>query len=315
MPSFLVTGGAGFVGSHVVRALLSRGDTVRVLDNFSTGARANLATVGDAEVLEGDVRSYHIVREAVDGVDFVLHLAALPSVPRSVRDPITTNEVNVVGTLNVLDASRDARVRRLVYTSSSSVYGTNDELPKRETTMPRPISPYAVSKLAGEHYCRAFAELYGFETVVLRLFNVFGPGQSPASQYAAVIPRFIEQLGRGERPVVYGDGRQTRDFTYIDNVVDAILAAVRVPGVSGLTFNVAAGHQVSVLDLLAALAAEMGVPAEPQFEPARAGEVLHSYASVAAAGEALGYQPRVAFREGLRRTVTWGRTRSGPAGR
>ena len=310
MSIFLVTGGAGFVGSHVVRALLARGEAVRVLDNFSTGARENLATADGAEVLEGDVRSYHTVREAVQGVDFVLHLAALPSVPRSVRDPITTNDVNVVGTLNVLDASRDARVHRLVYTSSSSIYGKIEELPKRETMMPRPISPYAVSKLAGEHYCRAFSELYGFETVVLRLFNVFGPGQSPTSQYSAVIPRFIEQIRRGERPVIYGDGTQTRDFTYVDNVVAAILAATTASGVSGQSYNIAAGNRVSVLDLLAALETLLTARISPVFHPARVGDVSHSYASVAAAREALGYEPAVDLYEGLRRTVLWARQRA-----
>jgi UDP-glucose 4-epimerase len=201
MTRYLVTGGAGFIGSHIAEALLRRGDQVRILDNFSTGFRTNLEPLAGAEVLEGDVRSYHIVREAVEGIDIVLHQAALPSVPRSVRDPITTNEVNVVGTLNLLRASKDARVQRLVYASSSSVYGKDSELPKREALQPKPISPYAVSKLAGEHYCRSFTDLYGFETVMLRYFNVFGPRQSPDSEYAAVIPRFITKMLRNQRPV------------------------------------------------------------------------------------------------------------------
>jgi UDP-glucose 4-epimerase len=299
----LVTGGAGFIGSHLVRALLARGDEVRILDNFSTGDRDNLPAGGDWVLVEGDVRSDATVREAVDGADLVFHLAALPSVPRSIRDPITTNDVNVVGTLNVLNASREARVRRVVYTSSSSVYGQTPDLPKRETLPPRPISPYAVSKLAGEHYCRAYSDLYGLETVVLRLFNVFGPGQRPDSEYAAVVPRFIEQARQGRRPTIFGDGTQTRDFTYVTNVVDAALAAGGMPGLAGRLFNVAAGRPAAVRDVLAMIAGLVGRPAEPVYEPARRGEVLHSHACIDAAREAIGYAPAVDLLEGLRRTV------------
>jgi UDP-glucose 4-epimerase len=299
----LVTGGAGFIGSHVAAALLARGDKVRILDNFSTGRWENLSALAGADVIEGDVRSYHTVREAVDGVHFVLHQAALPSVPRSIRDPITSNDVNVVGTLNVLNASRDAKVARLVYASSSSIYGRNPELPKREDMMPLPISPYAVSKLAGENYCRAFTDMYGFETVVLRYFNVFGPRQNPKSQYSAVIPKFIDALLEGARPQVNGDGSQTRDFTYVDNVVQANLAACSAPNVAGRLFNVAAGARYSLLDLINQLAEIMGQPVDPVFHSSRMGDVPHSYASIEAAHQALGYRPTVAFAEGLRRTV------------
>lgn len=303
MAKYLVTGGAGFIGSHLASALLAGGETVRVLDNFATGRRENLEFLRGAEIVEGDIRSYHIVRDAVQGMDYVLHLAALPSVPRSVRDPITSNEVNVVGTLNVLTAARDAKVRRLVYASSSSVYGSNRELPKREDMEPRPISPYAVSKLAGEYYCRSFADIYGFETVVLRYFNVFGPRQSARSEYAAVIPRFIQALLDGQAPTVFGDGSQTRDFTFVDNVVTANLRACESAGAVGRVFNVAAGQQISLLDLLEALQRVTGKRVAPKFVAPRLGEVKHSSASVDRAREVLGYRPEVGFQEGLRRTV------------
>jgi nucleoside-diphosphate-sugar epimerase len=303
MARYLVTGGAGFIGSHIAAALLERGEQVRILDNFSTGRRDNLSVLSGAEVIEGDVRSYHIVREAVDGCDFVLHQAALPSVPRSVKDPITSNEVNVVGTLNILDAARDANVSRLIYASSSSIYGWNTALPKREDMTPEPMSPYAVSKLAGEHYCRTFFELYRFETVMLRYFNVFGPRQDPLSQYSAVIPKFIHLMFRGEGPPVNGDGSQTRDFTYVANVVQANLAACSAPAAAGRVFNVAAGERYSLLDLLQALEEILGRGAPPTFIPSRVGDVPHSYADISAARSGLGYQPSVAFRDGLRMTV------------
>jgi UDP-glucose 4-epimerase len=300
---YLVTGGAGFIGSHIAEALLKRGDTVRILDNFATGLRENVTALAGAEILEGDVRSYHIVREAVDGVDFVLHQAALPSVPRSVRDPLTTNEVNVVGTLNVLTASRDARVQRLVYASSSSVYGRTTGLPKREDMHPDPFSPYAVSKLTGELYCRAFAELYGFETVVLRYFNVFGPRQNPKSEYSAVIPKFIELMRHDRPPVIYGDGSQTRDFTYVANVVAVNLQACARAGIVGRVFNVAAGERTSLNELVATLEKILGRKAKPVFQPARPGDLEHSYAAIDAARGALGYEPSVRLAEGLQRTV------------
>ncbi|MFN0179398.1 MAG: NAD-dependent epimerase/dehydratase family protein [Gemmatimonadales bacterium] len=314
MATYLVTGGAGFIGSHIGAALLARGDRVRILDNFATGLRENLRSVEGAELIEGDIRSYHTVREAVEGVHFVFHLAALPSVPRSIRDPITSNDVNVVGTLNVLNASRDARVARLVYASSSSTYGRNPELPKREDMVPLPISPYAVSKLAGEHYCRAFWELYRFETVMLRLFNVFGPRQNPNSQYSAVIPLFIQSMLRNESPSVNGDGTQTRDFTYVDNVVQAFLASSLAPSVAGHVFNIAAGERHSLLDLLAALSTAFGRDFAPTFNPSRMGDVPHSYASIDAARAAFGYRPSVGFVDGLRRTVDAMRDSAVPVG-
>jgi UDP-glucose 4-epimerase len=301
MTQYLVTGGAGFIGSHIAAALLARGDTVRVLDNFSTGRRHNLWP--EAEVIEGDVRSYHVVREAVDGCEFVLHQAALPSVPRSVKDPITSNEVNVVGTLNVLNAARDAGVRRLVYASSSSVYGRNPDLPKHEGMMPMPMSPYAVSKLAGEHYCQSFFELYRFETVMLRYFNVFGPRQDPHSQYSAVIPRFIDHLLQRLPPQVTGDGSQTRDFTFVANVVQANLAACAAPAAAGKVFNIATNQRISILQLLAELEGLLGYRVAPGFLPSRVGDVPHSYADIDAARSVLGYRPMVDFSEGLRLTV------------
>lgn len=310
MARYLVTGGAGFIGVNLAAALVRLGHQVRILDNFSTGLRENVTVVPGAEVVEGDVRSYHLVREAVDGVDFVLHQAALPSVPRSVRDPITTNDVNVTGTINVLSAARDAKVKRLVFASSSSVYGDNEVLPKHEGLVPAPMSPYAVSKLSGEQYCRVFTALYGFDTVMLRYFNVFGPHQNPRSEYAAVIPRFIQQIAAGERPVVYGDGRQTRDFTFVDNVVAANLAACERDGIQGRVFNIATGRQVSLLDLIGSLGTLLGREAQPVFKPARPGDVKHSYASIDAARSGLGYEPGIDLPSGLARMVNGKRSAS-----
>jgi nucleoside-diphosphate-sugar epimerase len=307
MAKYLVTGGAGFIGANLVAALVRLGHQVRILDNFSTGLRANLPTASNAEVLEGDVRSYHIVREAVDGVDFVLHEAALPSVPRSVRDPITTNDVNINGTLNVLNAARDAKVKRLVFASSSSVYGDNPVLPKHEGLVPAPLSPYAVSKLAGEQYCQVYTSLYGFDTVMLRYFNVFGPHQNPQSEYAAVIPRFMQQIANGESPVIFGDGRQTRDFTFVENVVAANLAACERDRIQGRVFNVATGTQVSLLELVGSLSALLRREVQPRFSPARPGDVKHSYASVASAREALGYVPSIDLKTGLTRMLNGSR--------
>jgi len=303
----LVTGGAGFIGSNLVRTLANRGDRVRVLDNFSTGKRENLHDMADrVEMVEGDIRSYHIVREAVEGMDVILHQAALPSVPRSIRDPITTNEVGTSGTLNVLQAARDCAISRVVFAGSSSVYGDTPTLPKHEGMTPSPASPYAVSKLAGEHYCKVFFRLYGLETVVLRYFNVFGPHQDPNSQYSAVIPRFIELMRRGDRPTIFGDGEQSRDFTYIDNVVEAnILAATSGSGVAGEVFNVACNDRVSLNLLVEVLKGTMRIEIEPIYAPRRPGDVLHSYASIDKFKEAVDYQPTVMFEEGIRRTVAW----------
>jgi len=304
MSTYLVTGGAGFIGSHIVEELVRRGETVRVLDNFATAKRENLLPFCDAvEIVEGDVRSYHIVREAVQGVDFVLHQAALPSVPRSVRDPITSNEVNVGGTLNLLDAAREAGVKRVVYASSSSVYGDSEVLPKREDMMPAPLSPYAVSKLAGEKYCQVFSRIYGLETVCLRYFNVFGPRQDPTSQYSAVIPKFIAAMKRGEAPTIYGDGRQSRDFTYVENTVAANLLACRAEGVSGEVFNIACGERFTLLDLVAELNVILGTQIEPRFDQDRKGDVRHSLADIEKAKRGLGFTVQTDFRTGLRKTV------------
>ncbi len=302
----LVTGGGGFIGSNLVNALLDRGDSVRLLDNFSTGRRINIADRLDRiEVLEGDIRSYHIVREAVAGVDVIFHEAALPSVPRSVKDPITTHEVGVNGTLNILQAARECGARRVVFASSSSVYGDTPTLPKHEEMMPSPLSPYAVSKLAGEHYCQVFHRLYGLETVVLRYFNVFGPRQDPNSQYSAVIPKFISSLMRGERPTIYGDGTQSRDFTYVANVVHANLLAATRDGVAGKVFNAACHDRISLNDLVTALNEALGTDVRPIYAEPRLGDIKHSFASIDKFQEATGYQPEVSFHEGIRRTVEW----------
>lgn len=308
MARYLVTGGAGFIGTNLAMALTQRGHRVRILDNFSTGLRENLASVPDAEVVEGDVRSYHLVREAVEGVDFILHQAALPSVPRSVRDPITTNDVNITGTLNVLTAARDAKVQRLVFASSSSVYGDNHVLPKHEGLVPAPLSPYAVSKLTGEQYCQVFTALYGFDTVILRYFNVFGPHQNPKSEYAAVIPRFLQLIAHDETVVIYGDGHQTRDFTFVENVVAANVAACERHGIQGRAFNVATGRQVSVRDLVGAIGTLLRREPRSEYRPARPGDVKHSFASIDAARDALGYQPTVDLQAGLARMVNGTRT-------
>ena len=310
---FLVTGGAGFIGSNIVEELIRRDIAVRVFDNFSTGRRENLRDFGSApEVIEGDLRSYHSVREAVAGVDVVLHQAALPSVPRSVRDPITSNDVNTDGTLNLLHAAHGAGVRRLVYASSSSVYGDAAELPKHEEMTPNPLSPYAVSKLAGEYYCRVFARVYGLETVCLRYFNVFGPRQDPGSQYSAVIPKFITAMLRGEAPVMYGDGEQTRDFTYVANVVQANLLAATVPCEPGLAINCACHERTSLNVLVGRLNEILGLTIRPVYRERRAGDVLHSFASIEKAARVLGFVPAVGFREGLEKTVAW--YRGGPGG-
>jgi UDP-glucose 4-epimerase len=300
----LVTGGAGFIGSHVTARLLEAGYDVRVLDNFSTGRRENLLEVADdIEIVEGDIQSYERAHTAVRGCDTVVHQAALPSVPRSVQDPLTSNASNVIGTLNVLLAARDSGVTRVIYASSSSVYGKNETLPKSEDLRTAPISPYAVAKLAGEGYCRSFWEVYGLEAVALRYFNVFGPRQDPLSQYAAVIPSFIRAFLADLEPVVYGDGNQTRDFTYVGNVVDGTLLALEAPDVAGKVFNIACGDQVSINRLIDELRKITGKDIEPRYEPARPGEVVHSHADVSRAMSELSYRPSVGLEEGLRMTA------------
>ena len=301
---YLVTGGAGFIGSNIAEALVRRGDRVRVLDDFSTGRRENIADLG-VDVVEGDLRDAATVRRAVAGVDGVFHEAALRSVPRSVDDPLSSNEVNVTGSLVLLLACREARVRRLVYASSSSVYGDDPTLPKVETLPTQPISPYAVSKLAAEHYCQTFARLYGLETVSLRYFNVFGPRQNPESKYSAVIPRFLAQALAGEPLEVHGDGEQSRDFTYIDNVVQANLLAMSTPGVSGEVFNVACGTRHSLLAIADAIAGFLGRRLARNHVAARAGDVRHTQADIGKAGRLLGFRPAVDFATGMRHTCEY----------
>lgn len=299
---YLVTGGAGFIGSNIVKELLERGEKVRVLDNFSTGKRENLLPFNgnpNLEVIEGDLRSFHIVRDAVRGCDYILHQGALPSVPRSIKDPITSNEVNINGTLHILEAAREFGIKRVVFASSSSVYGNSDTLPKVETMPVAPLSPYALTKYAGERYCQVFHALYGVETVALRYFNVFGPNQDPTSQYSAVIPKFIKMIKEGRRPVIYGDGTQSRDFTYVSNNVEANLLACTAPDVAGEVFNIACGERYTLLDLVHTINEILGTRVEPLFEPPRPGDVKHSLAGIEKARQKLGFEVKVKFREGL----------------
>jgi nucleoside-diphosphate-sugar epimerase len=300
----LVTGGAGFIGSHIVERMLELGHRVVVLDNFATGRRENLARFAeDIEVVEGDMRSYERVHTAVRGCEVVFHQAALPSVPRSVQDPLTSTEANVTGTLNVLLNARDGGVRRVIFASSSSIYGANPDLPKRETMAALPLSPYAVSKLAGEGYCRSFAHVYGLDCVALRYFNVFGPRQDPLSQYAAVIPNFILACLAGQAPTVHGDGEQSRDFTYVANVVDANELAMAASDVSGRVFNVACGERVSLNELMDEIRQLTGADVSARHTTPRAGDVRHSQADITEARAVLGYQPAVGLREGLIETL------------
>jgi nucleoside-diphosphate-sugar epimerase len=301
----LVTGGAGFIGSHLAGHLLEQGHRVRVLDNFATGRRSNLGALNDeVELIEGDIQSYERVAKAVAGCEVVFHQAALPSVPRSVQDPLTSNATNVIGTLNVLLAARDHEVRRLVYASSSSVYGPSDRRSaKREDHPTVPISPYATAKLAGEGYARSFHGVYGMETVALRYFNVFGPRQDPASQYAAVIPNFISALLAGEPPVIFGDGQQSRDFTYVGNVVWANLLAMDAPDAAGKVYNVACGERITINRLAAELRDLIGSDVEPVYAAPRPADIRHSLADLSLASAELGYSPSVLLRQGLEQTI------------
>lgn len=302
----LVTGAGGFIGSHVAERLLRDGFEVRVLDNFSSGRRGNLLPFADdIELIEGDIQSYERVHTAVRGCDLIVHQAALPSVPRSVQDPLTSNASNVIGTLNVLLAARDSGVQRVVCASSSSVYGANETLPKSENLPAVPISPYAVGKLASEGYCRSFWEVYGLDTVALRYFNVFGPRQDPLSQYAAVVPIFINGLLDSEQPVIYGDGSQTRDFTYIDNVTEGTALALTASEVAGKVFNIAYGKGVTVNALFELVRELTGADVKPRLVEARPGEVRHSQADISRAELELGYHPSVSLREGLSRTIDY----------
>jgi UDP-glucose 4-epimerase len=299
----LVTGGAGFIGSHLVQALLDRGRRVRVLDDFSSGRREFLPGHPQLEVVEGDLRDPAVLAAVVRGVDVVFHQAALRSVPRSVEDPFAYHDVNATGTMRLLLAARDAGVRRVVCASSSSVYGEQPRLPLREDLRPQPISPYGTSKLVGEHYCANFSLHYGLETVSLRYFNVYGPRQDPNSQYAAVVARFIDAAERGVPLEIHGDGLQTRDFTYVANVVDANLAAAEAPGLAGEVFNVACGERLSVVDIATALEEILGRPLPRRHTPPRPGDVRATWADISWARDRLGYTPKIGFPEGLRRTV------------
>jgi len=301
---FLITGGAGFIGSNIASELLKKGYSVRILDNFSSGKRENLKGMEkDIELVEGDIRSYHIVQDSLKDIDIVLHQAALPSVPRSIKDPITTNDVNINGTLNILEAAVDLKVKRVVYASSSSVYGDNPVLPKVETMIPNPLSPYAVSKLAGEKYCNVFSRIYGLETVCLRYFNVFGPRQDPTSQYSAVIPKFIKSISQNIQPVIYGDGEQSRDFTYISNVIQANILAATSDCESGITVNCAVSGQITLNDLVKEMNKLMNRDVKPIYEGPRAGDIKHSYADISLAEKSIGYKPVVSFQEGLKMTI------------
>jgi nucleoside-diphosphate-sugar epimerase len=303
MATVLVTGGAGFIGSNLVRALLQHGDDVRVLDNFSTGNRTNLEGL-DIEIVEGELRSYERVHNAVRGAEVVYHLGALGSVPRSVQDPLTSSAVNVEGTLNVLLAARDEGIRRVVFSSSASVYGSSRQMPTPEDSPSDPISPYGVAKLAAERYCVSFSRVYeSFETVVLRYFNVFGPRQSPFSQYAAAVPLFITKIAAGEEIDVYGDGEQSRDFTFVGNVVDATIRAADATGADGRTFNIAAGSPASVNHVAETIGVILGKPVEKRHEPSRPGDIRDSWADISAARELLGYEPRTDLAAGLELTA------------
>jgi UDP-glucose 4-epimerase len=303
---YLVTGGAGFIGSHIVERLVSQGERVRVLDNLSTGSRQNVEAFGDkVEFLEGPLQDADLCARAIQGVDVVFHQAALASVPRSVAKPLDTHDACVTGTITLLDACRHGGVRRVVYAASSSAYGNSPVMPKAETNVPEVLSPYAAAKLAGELYLQAFAATYGLETVRLRYFNVFGPRQDPNSPYSAVIPLFVSALLSGKQPTIFGDGTQSRDFTYIDNVVSANLKASKAPNVSGKVYNVACGGSLSVNDMLKKICAILDKPFAPNYAPPRTGDVLHSWAEISAAKRDLGYEMEVSFDEGLQRTVAW----------
>lgn len=313
MALYLVTGGAGFIGSHLVEKLISLGEKVRVLDNFLTGKRENIAPfLEQIELVEGDIRDYEVCQQACQGVDYVLHQAALPSVVRSVEDPKTTTEININGTLNLLLSAREKGVKRFVFASSSSVYGDDDSLPKREGREGRPLSPYALSKKTGEDYCRLFYQLYGLNTVCLRYFNVFGPRQDPLSPYAAVIPNFIGRLLRGKEPIIFGDGEQSRDFTYVENVVEANLLAIKAPDqVAGEVFNIACGQSISINTLASELNRLLGTQIKPLYTEPRAGDIRHSLADISKAREMLGFEPKYSFEVGLVKTLNWFKERMG----
>jgi len=310
MSRYLVTGGAGFIGSHLVEELVRRGERVRVLDNLSTGKLRNLAHIPGVEFQEGDLVDPAACARATEGVEYVLHQAAIPSVPRSVKDPVTSNRSNIDGTLNILVAARDAGVKRLVYAGSSSAYGDTPTQPKHEEMPTNPLSPYALQKLVGEQYGQMFTRLYGLETVTIRYFNVFGPRQDPGSPYSGVISLFSTAVLEGRQPTIYGDGGQTRDFTYIANVVDGVLRACHAPEVAGEVINVATGGRISLNDLLQVMNGLVGTALSPLYCDARQGDVRDSQADITKARTRLGYTPLVSLEEGLRRTLEWARSES-----
>ncbi len=314
MSLYLVTGGAGFIGSHLSEELVRRGERVRVVDNLVTGKRANLAHLPAVEFLEGDLADLDVARRAVEGADYVLHQAAIPSVPRSVSDPVTSNRANIDATLNVLVAARDAGVKRVVYAGSSAAYGDTPTLPKREDMPTQPLSPYALQKLVGEQYLAMFHSLYGLDTVTTRYFNVFGPRQDPSSPYSGVISLFISALVDGRQPIIYGDGEQTRDFTYVANVVDGVLRACHAEGIGGRMMNVATGGRISLNELLSTLASILGVSTKAIYREARAGDVRDSQADISRAKRLTGYGPTVDLREGLERTLAWYKSANAVAG-
>jgi nucleoside-diphosphate-sugar epimerase len=305
MAQYLVTGGAGFIGSHLAEELVRRGERVRVVDSLITGKRENVSHLPQVQFLQGDLADLDVARRAVEGVDYVLHQAAIPSVPRSVQDPITSNRANVDASLNLLVAARDAGIRRVVYAGSSSAYGNTPTLPKIETMPTAPLSPYALQKLVAEQYCQMFTELYGLETVTIRYFNVFGPRQDPSSPYSGVISLFISALVDGRRPTIHGDGEQTRDFTYVTNVADGVLRACHAPDASGEVINVATGGRISLNELFRTLRDLTGANVDPIYAEARAGDVRDSQADISKARRLLGYEPTVGLADGLAKTVEW----------
>jgi len=306
MRVYLVTGGAGFIGSNITEELLKRGERVRVVDNFITGKKENLSSfLDEIELIEGDIRDFEVCQQAVDGVDFVLHQAALSSVPRSIEDPVLTGEININGTLNMLLASRDARVKKFVFASSSSVYGDDPNLPKKEEMEGNPLSPYALTKTTGEKYCLIFSRIYGLPTVCLRYFNIFGPYQDLLSEYAAAIPKFVTKMLKGEKPTIFGDGEQSRDFTFVANVVEANILAANAVDISGEIMNIACSERTTVNTLAERINEILQSDIKPINDEPRPGDVRHSFADISKAGEMLKFEPQVGFAEGLRRTIDW----------
>ena len=310
MDKYLVTGGAGFIGSNIAEELVKRGHPVRIIDNFLTGKRENISSFLDKiELVEGDIRDYDACCRALEGVDFVLHQAALSSVSRSIEDPLLTNDINIKGTLNVLLASREAKVKGFVFASSAAVYGDNPILPKKEGNVGNPLSPYALSKLVGEKYCWIFSQIFGLSTVCLRYFNIFGPRQDPSSQYASVIPNFISRMLKGESPTIFGDGEQSRDFVYVFNVVEANILASKAKGVSGEVFNIGCGEGTSVNSLASKLNEILKAEISPSYDEPRPGDIRHSFADISKAKKMLKYEPQVPFGKGLEETIRWYRER------